>query len=250
MSNNSFSVIVVDDERLIAKNIAKNIERCNPSFHVISIVHNGEDALKQIREFKPAFLFTDIRMPVMDGLRLIEEAKKTAPLLNCIIISGYDDFEYAKKAIQFGVTDYLLKPVNSDELTQLLSKLEKDILAKKENFHSSSNSKNYTTEEIVQLVENYIQKNYSSALDLETLSETLGFSSSYLTKIFTKYMGTTPSKYIRTYRMSIAQQLLANSEMSINDIAYSVGYTDPFHFSKSFKSETGVTPTIFRNKHI
>lgn len=246
MTNHKFPVIVVDDERLIAKNIAKNIELCNSSFQVVAIAHNGEDALSQIQELRPSFLFTDIRMPVMDGLRLIQEAQHNVPLLRCVIISGYDDFHYAKKAIQFGVADYLLKPVDTEELSSLLTHLKQDMLSETEHFHLSQNPKDFTTGEIVQLVINYIQKNYASPLDLSILSEHLGFSSSYLTKIFNKHKGLTPSKYIRNYRMSIAQQLLANSELPVNDIALAVGYTDPFHFSKSFKAETGVSPTIYR----
>lgn len=242
----TISTIVADDEHLIAKNIAKNIERCHPAFQVISVDYNGEDALQAIRKKLPQVLFTDIRMPVVDGLSLVKKAKEILPTLICIIISGYDDFEYAQKAIQYGVTDYLLKPVNVDELTALLKKLEISVISAQENFTNTSHSQKLSTAEIVHLIEKYIQKHYMTQIDLNTLAQHFGFSSSYLTKIFTKYVGTTPSKYIRHYRMTIACQLLANSDLSIMDIASSVGYSDPFHFSKSFKSETGSSPSNYR----
>lgn len=247
MNNKKFSVFVCDDERLIAKNIARNIERCNPAFQVVSITHNGEDALDSMKEYTPQILFTDICMPVMDGLQLIEEAQKICPLLRCVIISGYNDFEYAKQAIKFGVTDYLLKPVNSEELTTLLHILEHDLLSDQEHLQLDQPSKNYTTEELVDLAQKYIQKNYASPIDLGELVSHLGFSASYLTKIFTKELGVTPSKYIRRYRMSIAKQLLANPNLSISDVANSVGYADQFHFSKSFKLENGISPTTYRD---
>lgn len=246
MNNQPFiSVVVADDEHLIAKSIAKNIERCNPLFHVVSVVHNGEDALEVIQKELPQILFTDINMPVMDGLTLIENARKLLPELHCVVISGYNDFEYAQKAIRFGVTDYLLKPIVAEELTKLLKDFEISFITNQEDFDSRSN--HFSTEELVNLAIEYIHKHYASQLDLNTLAERLGFSSSYLTKIFAKHMGVTPSKYIRHYRMTIACQLLQNPELAVVDVATSVGYTDPFHFSKSFKAEIGVSPSNYRN---
>ena len=101
-------------------------------------------------------------------------------------------------------------------------------------------------EEIVKLVKEYVQNNYSGDLDLNTIAQNLGFSSSYLTKVFNRVDGITPSKYIRNYRMGIAKQLMNDKGMTLQQIAAAVGYNDPFHFSRSFKQTFGMNPTEYR----
>ena len=127
MTNHKFPVIVVDDERLIAKNIAKNIERCNSSFQVVSIAHNGEDALSQIQELRPSFLFTDIRMPVMDGLaatRCIRESdhsdSKTVPI---VAMTANVFEEDVKKSFDAGMNAHLSKPVDIKQMYAVLDEL-------------------------------------------------------------------------------------------------------------------------------
>ena len=92
----------------------------------------------------------------------------------------------------------------------------------------------------------YVQNNYSGDLDLNTIAQNLGFSSSYLTKVFNRVDGITPSKYIRNYRMGIAKQLMNDKGMTLQQIAAAVGYNDPFHFSRSFKQTFGMNPTEYR----
>lgn len=246
---NKYRVFVVEDENLIAKNIAKNIESENPAFSVCGIFSNGEDALSAIKEQPPEVVFTDISMPVMSGLELASKIHETYGNIRTVIITGYADFEYVREALHYAVEDYLLKPVNKEELGKVLKKLElslTDISAP--HFNDEGEKRDLSPEEIVTLVKDHVKKNYADELDLNTIAQNLGFSSSYLTKIFNKVENTTPSKYIRNYRMQIAKQLLAGSDMTISQVASSVGYNDPFHFSKSFKSTFGISPTDFRDK--
>lgn len=80
---------------------------------------NGEDALEKIEALEPDLILTDIRMPYMDGLTLAERVRQKYPSMKIVIFSGYDDFEYAKQAIKLNVTEYILKPVNVEELTAI-----------------------------------------------------------------------------------------------------------------------------------
>ena len=121
------------------------------------------------------------------------------------------------------------------------------LLAQKEDILPSSAEENYKPEEIVILIKEYVQKHYASDISLAVLADNLGFSSSYLTKVFSKLEGTTPSKYIRDYRMGIAKQLLSEPDASINAVSLAVGYPDPFHFSKTFKQTFGVSPSEYKN---
>lgn len=242
--NNTFSVIVVDDEKLIAKNIAKNIEKLNCNFSVVKILSNGLDAFDYIKDNPPHVVFTDIRMPLMDGLELTEKLNEINCPSKCVILTGYADFTYAKTAMQNRVVDYLLKPINHEELEGVLKKLELSLIAESPEL-STEVSISKKPEEIVKLVKEYIYSHYMEQIDLNILSENMGFSSSYLTKLFSKYEDTTPSKFIRNYRMGIAKQMLA-SDSNLDIIATAVGYTDPFHFSKQFKQSVGLSPSEYR----
>ena len=93
----------------------------------------------------------------------------------------------------------------------------------------------------------YVQNHYASDLDLNTIAQNLGFSSSYLTKVFNRVEQITPSKYIRNYRMGIAKQLMSDKGMTLQQIAAAVGYNDAFHFSRSFKQTFGMNPTEYRD---
>lgn len=242
--NNTFSVLVVDDEKLIAKNIAKNIEKINPCFSVVKILSNGLDALEYIKETPPCVVFTDIRMPLMNGLELAKNLDEMNCSSKCVILTGYADFSYAKTAIQHNVEDYLLKPVNIEELEKVLKKIELSLLASRSDLSSEQNTSR-KPEEIVDLIKEYIHNHYSEPIDLNILADNFGFSPSYLTKLFGKYEETTPSKYIRNYRMGLAKQMLMN-DTNLDVIATSLGYADPFHFSKSFKQTVGMSPSEYR----
>ena len=243
-----YRVYVVEDESLIAKNIAKNIEAQNPAFKVTGIFSNGEDALLAIGEEPPEVVFTDISMPVMSGLELAARIHEAYSHVRTVIITGYAEFEYVKEALHQGVEDYLLKPVDREELSGILKKLELSFTDISDP-HAlvSEEDKDLSPEEIVTLVKDYVKKNYRQDIDLNTIAQNLGFSSSYLTKVFNRVENTTPSKYIRTYRMGVAKQLLADG-VPVGQVATLVGYNDPFHFSKSFKQTFGISPTAFREK--
>ena len=249
MSENYFPVVIVEDENLIAKNIAKHIEAENSKFKVVGIYSNGEDALNAIKEQPPAVVFTDISMPVMSGLELAAEINRTMSHIKCVIITGYADFEFAKQAMHYEVKDYLLKPLDTDELHLVLKNLELSLTEISDKMHSeNSNESTISPEEIVTLVKDYVKKHYSEEIDLNSIARTLGFSSSYLTKVFNKVENTTPSKVIRSYRMGIAKQLLNDDSLTIQQIASHVGYSDPFHFSKSFKQIVGISPTQYKQE--
>ena len=102
-----------------------------------------------------------------------------------------------------------------------------------------------TQEKILELIKEYVHSHYKEPIDLNVLADNMGFSPSYLTKIFTKYEEITPSKYIRNYRMNIAKQMLS-LDTNLDKVAEAVGYTDPFHFSKSFKQTFGMSPSEYR----
>ncbi|WP_312652218.1 response regulator [Proteiniclasticum sp.] len=130
-------VIIADDEERVCRLIMKLVAWEEVDMEVLAAAHNGIEALELIEKHQPDLIITDIRMPGYDGLELIEKAKELKKDLEFIIISGYGQFEYAQKAIKFGVSDYLLKPIQKTELTDTLLKLGDKIRNNKDRIASS-----------------------------------------------------------------------------------------------------------------
>ncbi len=116
-------VIIADDEERVCRLIMKLVDWEALDMEVSDTAHNGIEALDMVKKHKPDLIITDIRMPGYDGLEMIMKAKELKEDLEFIIISGYGQFEYAQKAIKYGVSDYLLKPIQKVELTNTLEKL-------------------------------------------------------------------------------------------------------------------------------
>lgn len=136
-----YKVVVVEDEPIILENVISKIENTCPLFKVAGKAANGAKALSLVHEIQPDVLFTDIKMPMMDGLELIKLVRKDFPEMPIVILSGYSDFEYAQQAIKLGVRDYLLKPVKaesiSDTLASLIEKLDSFRLTRERNVLTS-----------------------------------------------------------------------------------------------------------------
>ena len=122
-----YSVFLVDDEPIVLDGIRSRINWEEAGFSFAGEATDGELALSMIHELKPDILITDIKMPFMDGLELSAAIKKTQPWIKIIILSGHDEFDYAKKAISIGVEDYLLKPFTSEDVIASLKKIATQI---------------------------------------------------------------------------------------------------------------------------
>ena len=122
-----YSVFIADDEHIVLEGMRKKISMESSAFSLIGEATDGEIAFSMIQELKPDILITDIKMPFMDGLELSRLLKKIQPWLKIIILSGHDEFEYAKEAISIGVEDYILKPFTSEELEKSLAKVARAI---------------------------------------------------------------------------------------------------------------------------
>lgn len=121
-----YKVLLVDDEALIREAISENIKWQEHGFTFLGACENGKEAMEKINQEVPDLLITDICMPYVDGMELTKYVYESYPMTKVIIISGYDEFEYAKKAVKYKVLEYVLKPVTAFELTELLDKTKKD----------------------------------------------------------------------------------------------------------------------------
>jgi two-component system response regulator YesN len=136
-----YKVFLVEDEIVVREGIRNNIPWEKTSYTLAGEAPDGEIALSMIQDIKPDILITDIRMPFMDGLALSRIVRKTLPWIKIIILSGHDEFEYAREAISIGVEEYLLKPVSSRDMLQALDKMARRIDEEKEKFLSMEHLK-------------------------------------------------------------------------------------------------------------
>jgi len=249
---NPIHVIVAEDEPLLLKTLVDQIQRADELFHVVFAARDGESALRYFQNVQvPDMIVTDITMPVMDGIELINTVERDYPEVKKIIISGFSEFEYARQALKMNVIDYLLKPVKKQELENLLSKLKMMLESERTALKAPNPLANrqYSPEDIVNAVAEFIKANYSRELSLEDIAKQFNINAPHLSKIFLKYAGEAPSKYIMSLRINEAKHLLSwKKELSVKEVGEAVGYPDPFYFSRIFKQWTGLAPTEYRNR--
>ncbi|WP_053242822.1 response regulator [Clostridium sp. DMHC 10] len=121
------SVFIADDDRIIRKGLVKIIDNNMKEFKIVGEAANGSAALEKIKELKPDILVTDIKMPVMDGIELINNIKKLSLKTRSIVLSGFDDYKFIRETFKNGAVDYILKPIDNKILFQLLEKIKEDI---------------------------------------------------------------------------------------------------------------------------
>lgn len=254
-----YKVMVVEDEDLIRKGLVYVFDWTKYDCVVIGEAANGQEALDLINVQVPDIIITDIRMPLMDGIQLLEAIKDKK--IETIILSGYAEFEYAKKAISYGVTEYILKPISHEKLGSILKGLCKKIRVKslsgqieermkvmdqfqvldleiyyiRSDYHSR-----YTPKALA-----YIQENYGGKINIDQVASALEVSGAYLRKNFKLDTGHTFNDFLTRYRIQKALNLMLGSDYKIYQIAEMVGFSDYKYFSQVFKNHVQYTPSDF-----
>lgn len=241
---------IADDEIWVTIGLKKLIEKSGLPFEIIGEADNGITALEDIRRLKPALLLADIRMPGMTGLELLRRISESPELsTQVILVSGYAEFEYAQTALRQGAYDYLLKPVKPQDLYDVLKKLMDEL-------HPSDSCAAFAAAEeqpsvsptILQQILSEMKNHYTANLSLTAFSETYGISSGHLSTLIKQELGLSFSEYITSKRIQKAKKLLANEALSIEEIANAAGYHDYFYFTKTFKKNTGISPSKYRKE--
>lgn len=164
-----YQIFVVEDEMLIRQNIRNTVEKMQGPYSFCGEASDGEMALSMMQDLMPDILLTDIRMPFLDGFGLIEHAKTIMPWLKVVVITGFGDIESAQKAISLGVDQYLLKPVRSQDLIEVIEKMAQQIEADK---NRSSISGEFDTDEVkVALRKHFMQQLLYGGTDTADLLE-------------------------------------------------------------------------------
>ncbi|WP_261306314.1 response regulator transcription factor [Paenibacillus andongensis] len=244
--------MIVDDEEIIRLGIAKILNKSELSVQIVGLFANGHEAYMEMNRLQSSeldILITDIKMPKMDGLRLIEKAKERFPELYVIVISGFNEFEYARQAMKFGVTDYLLKPLDKYDLFQALTQISRSLDgdgSEDDLTREEGESKHYVVEKIKQILD----KEFDKTFDLDKIAERVELSPSYVSKLFRQETSLTITDYLISVRLDKAKQFLIDYPQLKNyEISSMLGYSDPVYFNKLFKKMVGLTPKEYKEKH-
>ncbi|MBC7958842.1 MAG: helix-turn-helix domain-containing protein, partial [Vallitaleaceae bacterium] len=217
---------------------------------------NGEIALELFKAYQPDLVLADINMPKMNGLDFSIAAKAIKPSVKIAIITGYDYFDYAVKALKSGIDDYILKPVSKKDISAVLAKL----IQKLQSEHTQTEVTNLLNNLIINTnvtedegykarIQKEIETNVSnSGFNLAYLAKEMSLSPSYLSSLFKRLYGINFQDYMLSTRLERAKILLLSTDLKIYEIAASVGFDDPNYFSASFKRIFDCSPNQFKDK--
>lgn len=258
--------VVFDDEYIVIEALRTLIDWTGLEVELVGTAGDGITALEVFRQQRPDIVLTDIRMPGMDGLQLIQEIMSEAEDTCCIVFSGFNEFEYVKQAIQLGVIDYLEKPITDASVERSLRKAASRIVSQRETMeirrkweesqrellekalldgqalddgHTQKNS-------AVERARSYIVQHVNRDLSLQEVADHVGMNAAYLSVLFKEETGETYIKFLTRYRMELAKMLLRKG-LKVNEVSERVGYHTYRHFSEVFKKCTGTTPGQFRD---
>ena len=238
-------IVLVEDEQRARRGLKNLIQMVSDDCEVVADAADGEKALDIIRKCKPEVVFTDIKMPKMDGISLIKEVRKDNPDIKFVIVSAYEEFDYARQALSLGVTEYLVKPLIMEDIEKVVSKLEQG--------HVESVEQVQENEEVHPLIKKtlkMIEKNYASHISQKDVAAELNITPEYFCSLFAKEMGESYVKYIKKYRVEVAKSLLLHSDLSKEDVAAKVGYADSKYFGKVFHEVTGSSVSEFLHQNV
>ena len=248
--NPQLQLIVVDDEPTTCDFLSCYIGDTFKHIEVARHFYNGLDAWKYMQEHPVDCLITDIKMPQLSGLDLARLVYENHLPTKVIIISGYSDFEYAQQGIKYRVAGYLLKPIDYNELSTVISSTLALVQP-----DSNSNEKHTPIPQldnsfhIVNKAIEYINLNFQNPISRDDVASALYISPAYFGRIFKKNTGCSFTEYLTQVRMEASVELL-KSNHSVQEISHMVGYNNIRHFTRTFRAKYGCPPREYRIRHL
>ena len=241
-------ILIAEDEQRAREGLARLIGTIPVECEIVGQASDGQQALELIHTLRPDVVFTDVKMPYLDGLGLIRAVRAMKLPTEFVVVSAYADFELARQSISLGVAEYLLKPVTLEELDQVVLRLSQRLQGKA-SFHSKQ-KKNLREQypnahPLILRALVMIQEGYAGKINQRDMAENLGISPEYFSYLFSKNIGTTFSAFLRDYRIERAKELYRAGSCDRKEVPYAVGFTDSKYFSQVFHKITGMTPSEY-----
>lgn len=261
-----YTILIVDDEMGITEGLKIIIERIVNGCKVVGVAFNGVEGFNSAMAFKPDVIITDIMMPQVNGLEMIKNLKELGCNSKFLILSGYSEFEYAKKAIQLGVNFFINKPVEEEEIQDCLTKVFEEIQKERTKTEEIENLRKAYQNSLISTVEQepspgiatktdtiteikkFIYDNFNKDISLTELASRFFMNPSYLSQMFKEKTGDTYVNYVMKLRINKAKELLKSTDMKIYEICEKVGYSDTNYFSKLFEKLEGCRPRDYKKR--
>jgi len=249
-------IIIVEDEDIIRNGLVHTIDWLSMGCVVIADAANGQEGLEKILELSPDIVISDIKMPIMNGIDMIKSAMEKIQFKS-LLLTSYAEFDYAKKAIELRVSDYLLKPVSEEKIRSSIEKVNRELYGTRKTAESLRKS-----EEEANILNNYllgdsgknyyvkislekIRDHFAERISIESVAEELGVSASYLSRKFKEITNHTFLELLNEHRIQQSVKLLNTGKFRVSEIGEQVGFNEYKHFYAVFKKFTGLTPSDF-----
>jgi len=246
-------VLIVDDEAVVRRGIVLGVDWASLGCAVVGEAANGEEGLAAAERYSPNLIITDVRMPRMDGIEMMEQLRARGCTAHVIVLTAYNDFDYARSALRFGAADYLLKPFRDQELIAAIGRVrEKDEATSARSGQDDllALPKGDKSKYVLQTLE-YIADHYADAdINITTIARSIaiGISEGHLSHVFKKETSYTALGYLTQYRIHMARRLLADCRYKVYEVAGMVGYRDVAYFGSTFKKLTGLSPSEYQDR--
>jgi two-component system response regulator YesN len=234
-----YKMLIVEDEWIISDSLISMNEWNMRNIVIVGTPCNGREAIEILKQEHVDFILTDIRMPEMDGLQLLQYVRENYPHIQVIIMSGYEEFAYAHTALKYSARAYVLKPIDTEELLHAID----DIIAQMPPIEKLPET---YRDSIVYQAKGYMQKNLGKPITLNDVADAIHLTPHYFGQMFKEVTGITFLHYLTKIRMEKACELLRDPRLKHYEISNLVGYTDPNYFTKVFQKIHGKTPKDFR----
>lgn len=264
-------LLIADDERLEREALVDMVSRRFVEHEIVTeVAENGRKAADTAILWGADLILMDIEMPGMNGLDAARAVLAQRPSCRVIFVTAYSLFQYAHEAVHLGACDYLLKPVDPDELEASIRRAirqveaerrlealapvqqepEPELSAPEAEEAPHAESENSQTALVMAHVRRYLEDNYMFDISLDSVGEILHISPAYLSAQFKKYQKMNFLDCLTELRINAAKELLNDPFRSSAEVASMVGYEDASYFARAFKKRTGVTPTQYRKQAV
>jgi YesN/AraC family two-component response regulator len=231
-----YTAYTVDDDYLMLEEMKDFVPWQEHGFELIGSATDPLTALDEVTDLKPDVIFVDLKLPRIDGNKFIEKVHELGMTPVFVMVSGYDDFEGVRTFFKQNGFDYILKPIDSEDIGIVLRKIYTKLSA------NDSVNDETTDNPIFNRLILYVKDNYTNNISLDDLSREFGYNRNYICNMFSKYLNTSFSKYVTKLRMEKAVDLLNDNLLMKKEIANKLGYKDYYHFYKVFKEYFGYAP--------
>jgi two-component system response regulator YesN len=239
------TILIADDEKNIRAGIRKILQEEFAGGGVTFFeAKNGEEALELAVQEKPDILITDIRMPKIDGIELMRRIRQSLNNsdMNIIVLSGYDDFSYAQKAIHYRAVSYILKPVERRELTEVVRNLVHRQQADEQKRGGPGG-------DFIEEALAWIKAHLTEDITMAQAANQVSVNYTYFSGKFKKYTGVHFNEYLKRRRIALAMRLLAEGNYRVYEAAEKCGYRDVKYFFRQFKEIAGLSPGAWSRLH-